>query len=133
MAVATRVMKQPEQLVEQTRELGEEALEALRELVGRRQRKRSPLSWENVLILVAGLILGALVGAAAGYLLAPADGQTTRARLRQRIQEWLGGGPAGEGAGLPADPTRVVTDAPPEVADAATEVTEAAQPVETGR
>src|SRR6266545_1476483 len=99
---AKKVQKQAKGLLEQVRETGEDALAQVGDYVPNlseveqylpvRVRRNVPerSSSDDALAFINGLVLGVIVCAIVAFLLAPADGETLRRKLKAQIDALLG-------------------------------------------
>lgn len=91
-ALGERLPALAERLAERFPEVADQLAERLGDRVPVLQRytRKQTSTAEDAFAFIGGLLLGALAGAIAAFILAPSDGKTLRARLQQRVDGLMG-------------------------------------------
>ncbi|HEX2514796.1 MAG TPA: hypothetical protein VH257_08835, partial [Chloroflexota bacterium] len=75
-----------------------------------RSTRKQTSTTEDAFAFIGGLLVGALAGAVAAFLLAPSDGKSLRARIQQRVDGLMGYTPPPETIPPEAAPSGPATD-----------------------
>jgi hypothetical protein len=91
-ALGERLPALTERLADRFPEVADQLAERLGDRVPALQRytRKQTSTAEDAFAFIGGLLLGALAGAIAAFILAPSDGKTLRARLQQRVDGLMG-------------------------------------------
>jgi hypothetical protein len=91
-ALGERLPALAEHLADRFPEVTERLAERLGDRVPALQRytRKQTSTAEDAFAFIGGLVLGALAGAIAAFILAPSEGRTLRARIQQRVDGLMG-------------------------------------------
>jgi ABC-type transporter Mla subunit MlaD len=91
-ALGERLPALAERLADRFPDVADQLAERLGDRVPALQRytRKQTSTTEDAFAFIGGLLMGALAGAVAAFLLAPSDGKSLRARIQQRVDGLMG-------------------------------------------
>jgi ABC-type transporter Mla subunit MlaD len=91
-ALGERLPALAERLADRFPDVADQLAERLGDRVPALQRytRKQASTTEDAFAFIGGLLMGALAGAVAAFLLAPSDGKSLRARIQQRVDGLMG-------------------------------------------